>query len=170
MPHSVTCLPDWKDHRIWYYAYGVLWVLATALWYFGLYCFMGSWSRPNITKKIKRSTVCSPSMINTRIKPACFMCVSQWFNAWLISRSRRYTLWKLADLTVGTLSFSMKRQSERPHLKISITAVFCFNLERFWSSQASVTRLTIEPLFLPTLHSTVSTVAVSFVKLEFNLI
>ena len=46
-------------------------------------------------------------MFDTRIKPACFACASQQFNAQLLSR--RYTLWKLADLIVGALFFFLQK-------------------------------------------------------------
>ena len=43
-----------------------------------------------------------------------------------------YSLWKLADLTVGALLiFGAKRLSKRPHLTPFTTTVFCFNLDGF---------------------------------------
>ena len=64
---------------------------------------------PHRAKKKRQYTVFLPPMFDTRIKLACFACASQRFNARLLST--RYMLWKLADLTVGALFFSTKRQS-----------------------------------------------------------
>ena len=60
--------------------------------------------------------------------------------------------------------FSMKRLSEGPYLKPSISRLFFFIRKRFCSFSFYSTRLPIEAFFLPPLHRGAGTLAVKLLK------